>query len=253
MSWAYVPGVSVSNVDLERFSQVAAGSVTWRGKDSRSRTWLQRWSKESWLRHLSGLTCDPLTAARGVVSWILSARATRASLSPWQAGGLVPPTPATSGPTSGGSSTSPSLGCASSRTSPLICGEEDLRSSETFDRWASALRSHCLQRRKSGPRTSESAFSSLLPTPTASLFDSNQGGAEGRVGPIRYSLTGLARRGLLWPTSTVCGNGNRKGSSPTSGDGLATAAGPGPLNPAWVEWLMGWPIGSTAYACSETG
>jgi hypothetical protein len=84
----------------------------------------------------------------------------------------------------------------------------------------------------------------------------------------------------LWPTPTVCGNYNRKGESATSGDGLATAvkmwptpqasdnrnrgtattpaiarrieAGKqvmlsmmqdGPLNPTWVEWLMGFPLG----------
>lgn len=79
----------------------------------------------------------------------------------------------------------------------------------------------------------------------------------------------------MWPTPTVCGNYNRKELSKTSGDGLATAviyatpcardwkdngkspaelnrnsetlatqAG-GKLNPTWVEWLMGWPLGWT--------
>ena len=81
----------------------------------------------------------------------------------------------------------------------------------------------------------------------------------------------------LWPTPTVTENHNRKGASKTSGDGLATAVkswptptchdrkgesgakrgkgavgGPcltmvvgGTLNPMWVEWLMGWPVGWT--------
>jgi hypothetical protein len=84
----------------------------------------------------------------------------------------------------------------------------------------------------------------------------------------------------FWPTPIVCGNYNRPGASATSGMGLATAvklwptpnagsprwggtmqewggsknwvrkempelAG-GPLNPTWVEWLMGWPLGWTA-------
>ena len=78
-----------------------------------------------------------------------------------------------------------------------------------------------------------------------------------------------------WPTPTVCGNYNRKGLSKTSGDGLATAVSKWPtptahnaketnapseysrntptlaaqvggtLNPTWVEWLMGWPLGWT--------
>lgn len=88
--------------------------------------------------------------------------------------------------------------------------------------------------------------------------------------------------GLLLPTLTVCGNYNRKGASKTSGDGLATAvkrlptlratdatrgdcpserarhqpslvvcAG-GPLNPTWLEWFMGWPIGWTELGALET-
>ncbi len=89
------------------------------------------------------------------------------------------------------------------------------------------------------------------------------------------------------PTPTVSGNYNRKGASPTSGNGLATwakmyptpcaraskgsppaalvrkngrsrandridhaimAQDGGPLNPTWVEWLMGWPLGHTVSA-----
>lgn len=90
----------------------------------------------------------------------------------------------------------------------------------------------------------------------------------------------------MWPTPTVCGNHNRKGASATSGDGLATAVNmwptpqasdisarkasaawkgddlplrvhaagtPGALNPMWVEWLMGWPIGHTDLKQSEMG
>ena len=47
-----------------------------------------------------------------------------------------------------------------------------------------------------------------------------------------------------FPTPTVFGNYNRKGASKTSGDGLATKVG-GKLNPMWVEWLMGFPLGWT--------
>lgn len=79
----------------------------------------------------------------------------------------------------------------------------------------------------------------LLPTPTASSYGTNKGGAAGRTGKERASLQTLARRGLL-PTPTVCGNYNRKGASPTSGDGLATVVG-GKLSPRFVEWMMGLP------------
>jgi hypothetical protein len=101
----------------------------------------------------------------------------------------------------------------------------------------------------------------------------------------------------LWPTPTVAANYNRKGLSPQSGDGLATAVtkrergwptpnardwkdstmksslnaikaghqvtlgravhaaektSGGSLNPMWVEWLMGWPLGWTDLNASET-
>jgi hypothetical protein len=66
-----------------------------------------------------------------------------------------------------------------------------------------------------------------------------------------WSATAHGAKGtasVMWPTPTVCGNYNRKGSSATSGDGLAIAVGltpGGSLNPTWVEWLMGWPLGWT--------
>ena len=61
----------------------------------------------------------------------------------------------------------------------------------------------------------------------------------------------MVRSGLL-PTPTVKGNYNRKGLSPTSGDGPGTAVGPGPLSPQFVEWLMGFPDGWTDCEPSET-
>lgn len=130
-------------------------------------------------------------------------------------------------------------------------------------------------------RTSETG-SGFWPTPnacTASSATNLQKSGDGRSKPNKL---GWAVASKLWPTPTVCGNYNRKGASATSGDGLATAvrqwptptahnaketnapsessrntptlaaqAG-GPLNPDWVEWLMGWPIGHTDLKPSET-
>jgi hypothetical protein len=86
----------------------------------------------------------------------------------------------------------------------------------------------------------------LLPTPSASSYGTNQGGAAGRVGKVRASLGTMARKGLL-PTPTIKGNYNRAGASAKAGDGLATVIG-GPLNPEFLEWLMGFPIGWTESA-----
>jgi hypothetical protein len=115
--------------------------------------------------------------------------------------------------------------------------------------------------------------SGLLPTPVSKLFGSNTA--------MRKQNTTLKDTYLTWPTPTVNENHNRKGASPSSGDGLATAVKkwryPTPvssahkgstkreremgnpkrriqaevetdelkLNPDWMEWLMGWPVGWT--------
>ena len=57
----------------------------------------------------------------------------------------------------------------------------------------------------------------------------------------KYATCSLPTAVALFPTPTVCGNYNRKGAGPNSGDGLATVVG-GQLNPAWVCWLMNWPL-----------
>jgi len=71
-------------------------------------------------------------------------------------------------------------------------------------------------KRHGGPRLSPELAQArgYLPTPTATLYGSNQGGAMGRTGPKRPSLEG--RTGGVWL--------------------------------ALREWLMGWPIGWTACA-----
>ena len=100
--------------------------------------------------------------------------------------------------------------------------------------------------------TSVTGYSSW-PTPTARLGDPKRGMPTPEHAAKRYAT---GRRNLddavrLWPTPTVKGNYNRRGSSARSGDGLATAAG-GALNPTWVEWLMGFPVGWTDLEPSET-
>lgn len=117
-------------------------------------------------------------------------------------------------------------------------------------------------------KTWRSASSPIWPTPTQdSATERSSRYAQGGL-PLTLAVA-------MWPTPTICGNYNRKGASPTSGDGLATAvkyATPlardhksgevsqatrdknsrplseqlgGSLNPDWVELLMHWPAGWT--------
>jgi hypothetical protein len=78
--------------------------------------------------------------------------------------------------------------------------------------------------------------SSLLPTPTACNYGSNQGGAAGRVGKVRYSLEQMARRGML-PTPTA----SRRSGLQSHGRNAVL----GRMNPRFLEWMMTFPIGWT--------
>lgn len=105
----------------------------------------------------------------------------------------------------------------------------------------------CTARPRSG-RPTVAPGSLFLPAPAASRSGYNQGGAAGRVGKKRLSLDRMASQ-ARWPTPTVS---DSLGGGPTSkrppgrqGGPLLKEITPGPLNPTWVEWLMGFPLGST--------
>jgi hypothetical protein len=119
------------------------------------------------------------------------------------------------------------------------------------------------------------------PTPVG--YDATPGGPNNH-----YHGLGHMAKTRMWPTISVHGNYNRRGASATSGDGLVTQVkkwptpkrptgggqtqrmtsgggirkledavsksinqNTGKLNPQWVEWLMGWPIGWTGLKCLE--
>jgi hypothetical protein len=98
--------------------------------------------------------------------------------------------------------------------------------------------------------------SSLLPTPTASSYGSCRGGGAGRVGKWRASLSAMAKHNT-WPTPTArdwksgASNLHNKNCRPLN-EVVFKSEGGGPLNPTWVEWLMGFPLGWTESSPSET-
>jgi site-specific DNA-cytosine methylase len=91
----------------------------------------------------------------------------------------------------------------------------------------------------------------VFPTPSASSYGSNQGGAAGRVGQVRHSLESMARHGM-WPSPTRSDGTGGPGRSErrTGGDNLRTAVD-GRLSPDWTEWLMGMPVGWTDLGCDS--
>jgi hypothetical protein len=108
----------------------------------------------------------------------------------------------------------------------------------------------------------EKVSKAMWPTPDAGVSSGfNKGGAQGRVGADRPALARLAK---LWPTPTAHNSKdtvapaefNRKSFNRpaitfilrdrmNSNSGQKSLPSDRNLNPAFVEWLMGWPIGWT--------
>jgi len=200
-----------------------------------------------------GMTCAPLTDARG------------AALLTWYRAGFPVKTSALRG------------GAQALKESAADCGQKWPASLAMFDRDSSSWKTAQLS------LLGDSGKSSVT-WPRSGMT------ADGRCWALPMSGRRTAETGSgLWPTPTVCGNHNRKGASEHSGDGLATAVKKWPtptandakncalppsqmewdnlpgallrsgaqrgggLNPTWVEWLMGWPLGWTDLEPLATG
>jgi hypothetical protein len=233
-----------------------------------------------------GTMFAPLTEDRGaaLLTWFQEASRVRTSVSPAVALGWTAPA----------QDCGRKCGESLAKLDPVTCSwrtrqhslfEEECESLPTLPPWGMTVAgelyplptpSGLVELRASITSESGSGFGQRLPTPTRS-----QARSPGE------RLDGCGQRQLCvqvkrLPTPTVGGNYNRKGLSPQSGDGLATAVkrmptptvqdaknngAPsqmerntkplnaevgGPLNPTWVEWLMGWPIGWTDLSASAT-
>jgi hypothetical protein len=149
--------------------------------------------------------------------------------------------------------------------------------SETWPRWGLMRNGECWELTTWGHLTEEKG-SGLWQTPVADDASNRKNGKWNSRGEPKLSAQ------VLMPTPTVHGNYNKPGASKNSGTGLATFARmfptatatahkgwsknhnrantddrldytiereasstgqTGRLNPTWVEWLMGWPIGWT--------
>lgn len=175
------------------------------------------------------------------------------------------------------------------KTAQLCLLEDSELSSVTWPRSGMTVNGQCWELPMLERRTSVTGFG-LWRTPTVGMINADRAKdpeytARKEAKGQTITLADQVRHQRLWPTPTVCGNHNRKGASATSGDGLATAvkkfptptAGAdclgawggsnaraqmkklvseselyGPLNPTWVEWLMGWPLGWTDLKPLET-
>lgn len=116
--------------------------------------------------------------------------------------------------------------------------------SETWPKWGLMRNGECWVLSTPLPLTSvsERGLKHDIPTPTVACA---KGGQTSRSGKRKNELLlgGYVRR---YPTPTAQDAKNNGGPSQSERNSLSlNATIGGPLNPTWVEWLMGWPIGWT--------
>jgi hypothetical protein len=85
--------------------------------------------------------------------------------------------------------------------------------------------------------------------PTVRSSDGERGGRGDLIQAVRGNPNSHYK---LWPTPTVQDASNNRGPSQMERNTLPlNAIAGGALNPTWVEWLMGWPLGWTD--CGASG
>lgn len=226
-----------------------------------------------------GMTFEPLTEALGgaVLTWFLAGSPARTSAPPGRETGL-PESGADSGWKWRESSVKydPASASWKTRQCSLLGGLETF--SETWPRWGTMRNGECWERPMWVRRT-EGSGSGYWPTVTVC-------GNYNRKGASANSGDGLATAVKMWPTPTKSYGGGGPGCSGRAGGlNLRTAVtfptplardwkngSPaqrdkprsenlndrvsteqcGQLNPMWVEWLMGWPLGWTDCKPLET-
>jgi len=225
-------------LDSEEFSQICERSLTWRGKDSLSRTWLQRWKRESWMQHLCTRTLKPSLTESFVDAWTSSLEASRANPSVLLESVTALKTLDTCSHTSQPESESANLELFSSKTSKELSqprqqteSQFSSMSSESWKEWVTEQRREYSVRLKSAPLTRESGSSSW-PTATARDWKGCGNATTRKDGKHRMdNLEAVIKYGQP-DQANLSTTGKSQGSQ-------------GKLNPDWVESLMGLPVGWT--------
>jgi len=133
------------------------------------------------------------------------------------------------------------------RTAQCSLLEEEPESLQTLPRSGMTRNGMLWARQTLVHRTSETGFG-LLPTPLASI--ATHGGPNQRDSSGR---PGLQMAAMNWPTPTAHNAKETNAPSEHNRNTLTLAAqAGGSLNPTWVEWLMGWPLGWTDLKPLET-
>ena len=276
MAWLHVRGLGELSLDSSfALETPTAPFVTLNGKPSQRPLSWRGWKTRPWIRRLSGTILRPSMAQRGVEQWISSLVDSRVSPSAQPAASGESKTSAGSGLTLQGSLLNPSHNLCSWRTCRASWTTDCESCGLIFDAWVSEFALVSSVRQKLAPLTDDSDCSSW-PTPT--WGDSKSSGSRNTASSKAnqgVSLTDMVMTGgssgrqpnTTWtrgeyptPSATPYGTSQNEGSvahdRPSRGTpSLDTWAsglhhqdpenGRMVLNPRFVEWLLGLPIGMT--------
>ena len=282
--WVLIPKLSPSAQASQdwtsppKWSLDLAESVTWRGKQRASSSWLRAWKKGGWIRRLFTRMPEPSMVDRGVAEWISSLPVTRASHSVSPVKDSQKQTQGTSGPTSSESSVRYSQPSSFSKMSKDTSSEASAPSSVTLTNWGSMRSGECTQLPKPDTHTVATGSSSW-PTPGANDYKGSS-----RVGQRRGQLDEAAEQKFqapqtqpAWTPCPHCENylcnlhemhahdcpcpsieewetdpyEVRRQAPRVTGQKSPSSTGRR-LNPWFVEWLMSFPAGWTVCEHSET-
>ncbi len=246
--WLYVPPTHLSTREVEDSTldsnwvfEALSQSCAWRETQQPPRSWSRTWRRVDWLRALCGLIPEPLTASRGVASWIGSLEASRASRGQSQEHSKEPKTTDGSGHTSDASLAKWNPEDSSWRTSQASFWEESSPYSESWPKtgttrsgqlfalqtlephiaasassfWPTATQDSVSQRSKRYAQGGMPLSAEVVnwPTPSAQEAGTVEGhtkdGEPMRPGQRAYGPTGqllqrnLNREAVNWPTATA--------------------------------------------------
>ena len=250
------PIISVFALDTEalisdsgEFSQVAEQLLIWRSKPSQLRTWLQRWKRENWIKHLCGRTLRLSHQNNFTDWWTSSLAATRASRSVPPVSDSEPMTQDISGRFCADQFELFSPAESSLKTSRDTPRWDSPQSSATWKRMVTEQRGEYSARLKSA-RLINASGSSSSDKGTTQLIGQhkNQFQLSGRQDLTNFSTDG--KNPGQWPTPNASDAKGQNLPHDIGRNYLRTDALPKPtycqkLNPNWVEQLMGVPVGWT--------
>jgi len=231
-SSAFAADMVESSEDLSLPELKLEHSLMWKSKPTPLPTWLRKWKRETWVRHLFGRILKPshhISFETELTSSLLDIHA-----NPFQTPESAPErmTPDISGPTSKNISRQCDLFDASLKTSKDTSVLDSEKSSKIWKALVTKRRGEYLARVKSVRRISEKESTSWptpayqmgltqkpthsVPTPTASDHiirkSTNQGASNGELNYSTNKSVSLDRFVAMWPTPTTQDNNQVSGN-----------------------------------------